>query len=78
MPRSLHACMNLIFETLELICDKERGEPCRLAGELHARLHYGRTDDIIRFGLHEYLVDFLQRTATLGDEISRAFLVPAN
>jgi uncharacterized alpha-E superfamily protein len=78
MPRSLHACMNLIFETLELICDRERGEPCRLAGELHARLHYGRTDDIIRLGLHEYLVDFLQRTATLGDEISRAFLVPAN
>lgn len=78
MPRSLHSCMNLIFETLERICDDERGEPCRQAGELHARLHYGRTDDIIRFGLHEYLVDFLQRTAALGDEISRAFLVPAD
>ena len=78
MPRSLHSCMNLIFETLEHICDEDRGEPCRLAGELHARLHYGRTDDIIRFGLHEYLVDFLQRTATLGEQISRAFLVPAN
>ena len=77
MPRSLHSCMNLIFQTLEVLCDKENSEPCRQAGELHARLHYGRADDIIRLGLHEYLVDFLQRIAALGEEISRAFLVPA-
>ena len=32
----------------------------RAAGELHAQLHYGRTDDIIEFGLHEYLMDFLE------------------
>ena len=45
-------------------------ELARLAGELHARLHYGRTDDIVRQGLHEYLMDFLQRISALGDEIS--------
>ena len=44
--------------------------------ELHARLHYGRTDELIRFGLHEYLIDFLERIAGLGAEISRVFLVP--
>jgi uncharacterized alpha-E superfamily protein len=77
MPRSLHACMNFIHETLELLCDESSREIERASGELHAKLHYGKTDDIIRFGLHEYLMDFLERISKLGDEISRHFLVPA-
>ena len=48
------------------------------AGELHARLHYGRTDDIMEFGLHEYLMEFLEQISELGGEVSRAFLVPTN
>jgi uncharacterized alpha-E superfamily protein len=47
-----------------------------MAGELHARLAYARTDEIIAFGLHEYLTAFLEHIARLGDEVSRAFLVP--
>jgi uncharacterized alpha-E superfamily protein len=77
MPRSLHACMNFIHETLERLCDEGSHELERMSGELHAKLHYGKTDDIIRFGLHEYLVDFLARISTLGNEVSRQFLVPA-
>jgi len=46
-------------------------------GELYSKLRYGRTDDIIRFGLHEYLMDFVKRISSLGNEISRHFLVPA-
>ena len=76
MPRSLHACMNAIYETLERLCDEHTHEIERAAGELHAKLHYGRTDDIIRLGLHEYLMDFLERISALGDDISRHFLVP--
>ncbi len=30
----------------------------------------------MRFGLHEYLMDFLEHISGLGDEVSRAFLVP--
>ena len=30
----------------------------------------------MRFGLHEYLVDFLQRISALDAEISRRFLGP--
>jgi uncharacterized alpha-E superfamily protein len=78
MPRSLHSCMNLINDTLGNLCDARNDELARLAGALHARLHYGRTDDIIRQGLHEYLMDFLERISALGDEISRRFLVPAD
>src|SRR5206468_1132426 len=37
MPRSLHACMNFIFETLELLCDEHTKEIERAAGELHAK-----------------------------------------
>jgi uncharacterized alpha-E superfamily protein len=76
MPRSLHACMGMIYETLAILCDERNWELERLAGELHARLRFGRTEDIMRFGLHEYLLDFLERIAALGDEITRRFLEP--
>ncbi|HEX6828525.1 MAG TPA: alpha-E domain-containing protein, partial [Burkholderiales bacterium] len=39
MPRSLHACMNEVHDILAIIGNP--GEPQRLAGELHAALHYG-------------------------------------
>jgi uncharacterized alpha-E superfamily protein len=76
MPRSLHSCMNFIHETLEELCDGNSRELERASGELHALLHYGRTDDIIKFGLHEYLMQFLERISGLGEEINRSFLVP--
>jgi uncharacterized alpha-E superfamily protein len=78
MPRSLHSCMNFIHETLELLCDADSGELGRQAGELHARLHYGRTEDIIRFGLHEYLMEFLDTIADLGEEVHRRFFARAS
>jgi uncharacterized alpha-E superfamily protein len=76
MPRSLHACMNFIHETLERLCDNSSREVERAAGELHAKLHYGRADAIIEQGLHEYLMDFLERISSLGNGISRYFLAP--
>jgi uncharacterized alpha-E superfamily protein len=76
MPRSLHACMNLIDDSLRDLCDNRSRELERMSGELHARLHYGRTDDIMRFGLHEYLMDFVDRISALGAEVARRFLVP--
>ena len=78
MPRSLHSCMNFIHETLERLCDNNSRELERQAGELHARLHYGRTEDIMHAGLHEYLMDFLEQISRLGAEVNKAFLVPAD
>jgi uncharacterized alpha-E superfamily protein len=77
MPRSLHSCMNFIHDTLGLLCDEHSRELERQAGELHARLHYARTDDIMEFGLHEYLMEFLEHISRLGAEINRVFLVPS-
>jgi uncharacterized alpha-E superfamily protein len=76
MPRSLHSCLRFIDDTLEILCDDNSRELRRQSGELYARLHYGRTEDIMRYGLHEYLMDFLQRVSVLGAEVSQRFLVP--
>jgi len=76
MPRPLHACMNFIHDTLETLCDDSSREVERAAGELHAKLHYGRADAIIEQGLHEYLMDFLERISSLGNGINRYFLAP--
>jgi uncharacterized alpha-E superfamily protein len=74
MPRSLHACMNEVDTILEDINGSSGREARRLAGELHAALHYGRIDSIFSDGLHEYLIRFLKRTARLGQEIRKGYL----
>ena len=74
MPRSLHACMNEVEAILEDISSSSGREARRLAGELHAALHYGRIGNIFAQGLHEYLTDFLQSTDLLGQEIRKAYL----
>jgi uncharacterized alpha-E superfamily protein len=76
MPRSLHACMNEIYEILRAICAGAKLEPERLAGEIHAQLHYGQTARIFEFGLHEWLMKFLDQLVTLNKEINQHFLVP--
>jgi uncharacterized alpha-E superfamily protein len=74
MPRSLHACMNEVESTLEIINGSAGREARRLAGEQHASLHYGRIEDIFAYGLHEYLTGFLERTDLLGREIRSGYL----
>ncbi len=76
VPRSLHACMNQIYDILRELCDASQLEAERLAGELHAKLHYGRTQQIFELGLHEYLMEFLEGIGKLTDEINKDFLVP--
>lgn len=76
LPRSLHACMNEIYEILRDLCKRDSMEPERLAGELHAQLHYGRVEQIMETGLHEYLMEFLEKLHLLNDELNRHFLAP--
>jgi uncharacterized alpha-E superfamily protein len=76
VPRSLHACMNEIHDILRDLCDDTQHEAERLAGELHAKLHYGRTGQIFEVGLHEYLMQFLEGIGDLTEEINKDFLVP--
>ena len=74
MPRSLHACLNEVDSTLEIINGSTGREARRCAGEMHAALHFSRIEDIFADGLHEYLTDFLGRTASLSKEIRSAYL----
>ncbi len=76
VPRSLHACMNDIYEILQSLSDSERLEPERLAGEIHAQLHYGRPQQIFAIGLHQYLMNFLEKIDALNTEINKHFLAP--
>jgi uncharacterized alpha-E superfamily protein len=78
MPRSLRASMEQIARHLDLLADTyggKRGECHRLAGEMYARLRFGRIEDIFQSGLHQFLVAFLDQTARLGGEISRLYLM---
>ncbi|MEO7762572.1 MAG: alpha-E domain-containing protein [Casimicrobiaceae bacterium] len=78
MPRSLHSCMAFIYDTLRLLSDRNTHEIERQAGELHSQLRYGRMEQIMDNGLHEYLMQFVDRTISLSDEINRVFLVPSD
>jgi uncharacterized alpha-E superfamily protein len=76
MPRSLHFCLKSVAKNLDLIANSNSGETQRQAGMLNAQLRYGRIEDILEHGLHEWLSDFMDRIYLLGNGISKDFLVP--
>lgn len=74
MPRSLHACFDEISGILQGLRATHHSESMRIAGELHAKLHFGRIETIFQDGLHQFLVDFIRRNNQLGSEIQKNFL----
>ncbi|MCK6390380.1 MAG: alpha-E domain-containing protein, partial [Azonexus sp.] len=76
MPRSLRFCLNGVVKNLELVANRQSDETLRQAGQLYSQLRYGRIEDILKDGLHEWLTDFMDRIYLLGDGISQNFLVP--
>jgi len=76
MPRSLQFCLNSVVKNLDLVANSNSGETQRHAGMLHAHLRFGRIEDILEHGLHEWLSDFMDRIYLLGNGISKDFLVP--
>lgn len=77
MPRSLHACLNRINTSLDSLCGSRMHECRRLAGEIHARLHYGRMSEIFDGGLHEFLTDFVSDHSRFAVHMQRDFLMVA-
>ena len=78
MPRSLRACFDQITQNLDLLADAyggRAGECHRLAGELHARLRYGRIDTVFQDGLHRFLIDYIDQAGQLGEELHRFYLM---
>jgi uncharacterized alpha-E superfamily protein len=77
MPRSLMSCYDQITRDLELLAEAyggKRGECHRLAGEMHAKLRYGRIQSVFQSGLHEFLTEFIDRSILLGSEIIKLYL----
>jgi len=78
MPRSLVSCYEEIARTLDLLAGShggKRGECHRLAGEVYARLRYGRIQGVFELGLHEFLTEFINRSLILGEEIASLYLL---
>jgi uncharacterized alpha-E superfamily protein len=76
MPRSLMSCLGEIARQLDLLGQAygTRGECHRLAGQMDARLRYGKIEAIFQSGLHEFLTEFIDTNAVLGDEIGKHYL----
>ena len=77
IPRSLLSCMNEVVNNLDAVCESSSCLSCRLAGKLRADLKFTTIDEILKPGLHAFLVQFLEQINQIGAEISREFLVPA-
>ena len=76
MPRSLLACMTEVVTNLKHVGTASSRETERVAGKLKAELQFGRIEEILQAGLHDYLTEFLERVADLGARVSGDFLVP--
>ena len=75
MPRSLHRCVNELLTHLAAVANDQSDETLRRTGALQARLRYGRIDQILEQGLHEFLEGFLLRIRDIGGRIAQDFLV---
>jgi uncharacterized alpha-E superfamily protein len=77
MPRSLRSCPDEIIENLDRLAEAfgARVECHRLAGAAAARLRYSKIDNIFAQGLHEFLTVQIERTAEIGNEIARSYLL---
>jgi uncharacterized alpha-E superfamily protein len=73
MPRSIRASINEVNRLVQEISGDKSWEVQRLVGLLFAELRYGRIDDIIAQGLHEYLTGTLTRIYAIGDLINKTY-----
>jgi uncharacterized alpha-E superfamily protein len=78
VPRSLRTCYDEIRSILMHVDagqgSADAGRPVkRLVGELALRLEYGDIDEVLEVGLHEWLTEYLQESARIGEAIRMAY-----
>lgn len=76
MPRSLARCMKEVYANLRAVSNDRSAETERRAGLLEATTRFGRIDDIVREGMHNYVVRALASIQDLGNRIANDFLLP--
>lgn len=77
LPRSLVSCHGRVLHALEGIADAtggRRGDPQRIAAEIHDRLAKGRIEDVMARGLHDWLTAQIDRNIELGNAIQALYL----
>jgi uncharacterized alpha-E superfamily protein len=77
MPRSIRACINEVNRLVLELGGEKSLELQRQAGLLFAELRYGRIEDLIEQGMHEYLTRTLARICAIGDLINSTYIWPA-
>jgi uncharacterized alpha-E superfamily protein len=76
MPRSLARCMKEVYNNLRAVSNARSAETERIAGKMEAHLRFGRIEDIMKEGLHPFLLSALGSVQVLGQRIADDFLVP--
>lgn len=77
LPRSLVSCHGRLRSALDSIAEAtggRRGEPQRIAAEIHDRLTQGRIEDVMAHGLHDWLTAQIDRNIELGNAIQALYL----
>ncbi len=74
MPRSLASCMREVYQNLCKIKNNRSQDAQRRAGGMSAALEFGRIEDVMEEGMHEYLTGFINSLADLGLCINNDYL----
>ena len=75
MPRSLRCCYDRLTETLEDLCGTSAPECQRVAGKIHSGLRYRQIGEVFDSGLHEFLTEFIEGNAQVGQQLARDFMM---
>ena len=75
MPRSLRCCYDRLTETLEDLCGISAPECQRIAGKIHSGLRYRQIGEVFDSGLHEFLTEFIEGNAQVGQQLARDFMM---
>lgn len=78
MPRSLAYCTSEMLNFLKQVANARSAETRRRAGELASSLEYGRIDEVLETGLHEFLTRFIIRVNDIGNRLASDFLLPVS
>ncbi|MCF8149223.1 MAG: alpha-E domain-containing protein [Burkholderiaceae bacterium] len=73
MPRSLAACVHEVNQQIRELGSENSSELGRQCGRLDAELQYGRIDEILKLGVHQYLTGFLSRINDIGDQVNATY-----
>ena len=73
LPQSVHRCCKELYGNLKAVANEQSAETLRRAGELHAILHFGRFEELLRAGLPRFF-DRFQAGCAISARASRDFL----